>query len=369
MHLLRWLVLLSVGGCGHSFINPRRAVSLSGEGLTIRVERLWTNDAGGDDPSKNNELDPSKSDTTRRPRRWWNLFPRRRSHNNLNNEDRFTVAAQDEQEPQSRNFSWREKALLGRRFQHWRKLPKRLVRVVLVVCALIAVSPIMPWDMAPMNEPWNSGDDRPAISRPAPSAVVTNVMMGRKSAAARSAQHDESLALNNAPPVAILEKGSARSIEPVVARKNKVLVEHQLDGSMNEKSGDMETKQNSGSDRRHALLSFVTEAVEKVGPSVVRIDTETSLFGEDSGLSTSGLVQQGQGSGLIFTSDGFILTNAHVVEDVSKVTVTLMDGRVFEAEVCGTDEIVDIGTRKKRGDLARDSHSLLDSCPEDYTRR
>jgi S1-C subfamily serine protease len=224
-------------------------------------------------------------------------------------------------------------------------LPKRFVRVVLVVCALIAVSPIMPWDMAPVNESWNPGDDRPAISRPAPSAVVTNGMMGLKSAAARSAQIDESLALkNNAPPVAILERGSARSIEPAVARKNKVLVEQQLDGSMNEKVGDMETKQNAGLDRRHALLSFVTEAVEKVGPSVVRIDTETSLFGEDSGLSTSGLVQQGQGSGLIFTSDGLILTNAHVVEDVSKVTVTLMDGRVFEAEVCGTDEIVDIGT-------------------------
>jgi hypothetical protein len=370
MHPLRLLVLLSVGGFCYSFINPRKAVTSSGEGLTILVERLWTNDAGGDDPSKNNELDPFKSSNSRRPRQWWNLFRRRRSHINLNNEDRFAVAAQDEQEPQSRKFSWRGKALLGRRFQHWRKLPKRFVRVVLVVCALIAVSPIMPWDMAPVNESWNPGDDRPAISRPAPSAVVTNGMMGLKSAAARSAQIDESLALkNNAPPVAILERGSARSIEPAVARKNKVLVEQQLDGSMNEKVGDMETKQNAGLDRRHALLSFVTEAVEKVGPSVVRIDTETSLFGEDSGLSTSGLVQQGQGSGLIFTSDGLILTNAHVVEDVSKVTVTLMDGRVFEAEVCGTDEIVDIGTWKKRGDLARDSHSLLDSCPEDNTRR
>jgi S1-C subfamily serine protease len=57
-------------------------------------------------------------------------------------------------------------------------------------------------------------------------------------------------------------------------------------------------------------------------------------------------VQQGQGSGLIFSSDGLILTNAHVVEDATKVTVTLTDGRVYQAKVMGSDEIVDIAVLK-----------------------
>jgi S1-C subfamily serine protease len=101
--------------------------------------------------------------------------------------------------------------------------------------------------------------------------------------------------------------------------------------------------------RRRLALSFVTDAVDKVGPSVLRIDTETHLIGEEDGLPPStrpGFVQQGQGSGLIFSSDGLILTNAHVVEDATKVTVTLTDGRVYQAKVMGSDEIVDIAVLK-----------------------
>ena len=103
-------------------------------------------------------------------------------------------------------------------------------------------------------------------------------------------------------------------------------------------------------DRRSEALSFITEAVEKIGPCVLRIDTETKLVNDDqqSALppSANGYVQQGQGSGLIFSKDGLVLTNAHVVEDASKVTVTLTDGRVYEAKVMGSDEIVDIAVLK-----------------------
>ncbi|GAX10101.1 hypothetical protein FisN_3Lh287 [Fistulifera solaris] len=87
-------------------------------------------------------------------------------------------------------------------------------------------------------------------------------------------------------------------------------------------------------------LNFVTQAVRKVGPAVVRIDTETNLLQDDDAFN--GPVQQGQGSGLIFSKDGFILTNAHVVDDAHKVTVTLTNGRVYEAVVKGSDPIVDI---------------------------
>ncbi|GAX16231.1 hypothetical protein FisN_3Hh287 [Fistulifera solaris] len=91
-------------------------------------------------------------------------------------------------------------------------------------------------------------------------------------------------------------------------------------------------------------LNFVTQAVRKVGPAVVRIDTETNLLQEDDAFN--GPVQQGQGSGLIFSKDGFILTNAHVVDDAHKVTVTLTNGRVYEAVVKGSDPIVDIAVLK-----------------------
>ena len=109
-------------------------------------------------------------------------------------------------------------------------------------------------------------------------------------------------------------------------------------------------------ERKSEALSFVTEAVEKIGPCVLRIDTETRLLQEDSVVipgtgqplppSATGFVQQGQGSGLIFSKNGLVLTNAHVVEDASKVTVTLTDGRVYEAKVMGADEIVDIAVLK-----------------------
>lgn len=100
--------------------------------------------------------------------------------------------------------------------------------------------------------------------------------------------------------------------------------------------------------RRRMALSFITEAVNLVGPSVVRIDTETDVSGgsdEPEGKEiprTPGFVQQGQGSGLIISNDGLILTNAHVVEHASRVSVTLTDGRVFSGKVAGSDEITDI---------------------------
>lgn len=118
-------------------------------------------------------------------------------------------------------------------------------------------------------------------------------------------------------------------------------------------------------ERQSMALSFVTEAVEKIGPSVLRIDTETHFPLEEAapgGLppSATGFVQQGQGSGLIFSKDGLVLTNAHVVEDATKVTVTLTDGRVYQAEVKGSDEIVDIAVLK----ILPDDDTVSGSLPQ-----
>ena len=65
-------------------------------------------------------------------------------------------------------------------------------------------------------------------------------------------------------------------------------------------------------------------------PSVVSI----SAFGYGGGRST--------GTGVILSTDGYIVTNAHVVEDGTAVNVQLTDDRVFQADVIGRDEISDL---------------------------
>jgi S1-C subfamily serine protease len=91
--------------------------------------------------------------------------------------------------------------------------------------------------------------------------------------------------------------------------------------------------------------NFIVTAAERVGPAVVRIDTVKRVINPLGGLFGSGpsiQQQQGQGSGFITRSDGVILTNAHVVEGTSEVSVTLPDGRSFNGKVLGADPLTDI---------------------------
>lgn len=110
--------------------------------------------------------------------------------------------------------------------------------------------------------------------------------------------------------------------------------------------------------------SFVAQAVAKTGPAVVRLDTERTVanqlspFFEDPffrdffGNMPQQMPQerqvQGQGSGFIIDSSGMILTNAHVVDQADRVTVTLQDGREFPGEVLGTDRVTDLAVVKIR---------------------
>jgi S1-C subfamily serine protease len=91
--------------------------------------------------------------------------------------------------------------------------------------------------------------------------------------------------------------------------------------------------------------NVIADAVAKVGPAVVRIDTLKRLMNPLGGLFGSGATiqqQQGQGSGFITRSDGIVLTNAHVVEGASEVSVTLPDGRSFSGKVLGSDPVTDV---------------------------
>ena len=91
--------------------------------------------------------------------------------------------------------------------------------------------------------------------------------------------------------------------------------------------------------------NVIADAVAKVGPAVVRIDTLKRMVNPLGGLFGSGATiqqQQGQGSGFITRSDGIVLTNAHVVEGASEVSVTLPDGRSFSGKVLGSDPVTDV---------------------------
>lgn len=85
-------------------------------------------------------------------------------------------------------------------------------------------------------------------------------------------------------------------------------------------------------------------AAEAVTPSVVNIKTQQSggsfdFWGSNS-YSTS------SGSGIIISADGYILTNNHVIEDGTKIGVTLNDKREFDAELIGTDPSTDLALLK-----------------------
>ena len=113
----------------------------------------------------------------------------------------------------------------------------------------------------------------------------------------------------------------------------------------------------------HTLPDF-SALVQEVGPAIVNIrainegdgaaqasnipkdDPLYDFFRRFGAPDTRREPTQGMGSGLIVTADGLILTNAHVVQDASDVTVKLTDRREFKARVVGADRRSDIAVLK-----------------------
>lgn len=83
------------------------------------------------------------------------------------------------------------------------------------------------------------------------------------------------------------------------------------------------------------------EAAQKVIPSVVCIQAYSNTNGY---LGTSS--ETGEGSGIIASSDGYIITNAHVIEGASALKVILSDGTSYEATVVGSDTATDLALIK-----------------------
>lgn len=106
-------------------------------------------------------------------------------------------------------------------------------------------------------------------------------------------------------------------------------------------------------------INFIAEAVEKVGPAVVRIDADrTVALNLPEGLKHPLLkrffkdeipenrLEKGTGSGFILNQEGVIVTNAHVVEGSKTVSVVMKDGQTYEGTVLGTDSLTDVAVVK-----------------------
>jgi serine protease Do len=117
----------------------------------------------------------------------------------------------------------------------------------------------------------------------------------------------------------------------------------------NEKNKIQPSEQTNAYTAKYFGTSFVRDAVRVIGPSVVRIDCERqdfnflSLFIPDSQET---LTYKVSGSGVVMTSDGYMLTNAHVVKNANKLSVTLANGRSAHAKVIQIDELTDIAVIK-----------------------
>jgi S1-C subfamily serine protease len=99
----------------------------------------------------------------------------------------------------------------------------------------------------------------------------------------------------------------------------------------------------------------VTRAVERVSGSLVKIDVQSKR-------RESRQNHEGSGSGFVFTPDGLILTNSHVVHQAMKISLTFTDGSRSGAVLIGEDQDTDIA-------VLRTEHAVFSPAPLGISKR
>ena len=103
------------------------------------------------------------------------------------------------------------------------------------------------------------------------------------------------------------------------------------------------TKPKSSSIGNSYNLPPISQVANKVAPAVVSITTERMTL---DFFFREQLIPGGQGSGVVFDDKGLIITNNHVIENSTNVQVALLDGRVFEGFIIGSDPPTDLAVIK-----------------------
>ena len=125
-----------------------------------------------------------------------------------------------------------------------------------------------------------------------------------------------------------------------------------INASYNQKYGFKNSKINNyGSiNYNNEIVDAIAKVSESVvGISVISIDKNPPAFEVKNGIFipyTKGKEIQTLGSGLIYSNNGYVITNTHVVQDADQIFVTLSGGEKFEAQIIGSDTLTDIALLK-----------------------
>lgn len=163
-------------------------------------------------------------------------------------------------------------------------------------------------------------------------------------------------AVNKVSP-ADLFKGNAAAGEQAAQKQQTTGNETAAENEANTEG--LEEKGEGGGLLLEEFDSAISKVVEDITPSVVNIKVTIKV--QDTFGQTQ--EQEGIGSGVIYTEDGYIITNNHVAGSAEKILVTLYDGSEYPAELVGADENTDVAVIKIEADgLEAASFTSIDNA-------